>query len=721
MEVYRDDMLVKSVTVADHIKNLGIVFDILLKYGMRLNPDKCVFGVLGGKFLGFVVNERGIEANPEKVQAILNMAPPKTRNEVQSLIGKVVALARFISRLTDKCAPVFKLLKTHHTEKINWGPEDDKAFQVSVTAISAALVRRKNSDELPVYYIGKGFNNTESRPRTAIKGHAAANFIPREDSEPSDEMASEPHSTPKWTLNVVKSSNSKLSGVGVVIIDPEGHTYEYALQFKFKASNNAAEYEALIDGIQLAKELGVSNLAIFSDSQLVVNQVGGDFQAKEPHLSRYQSLTKTLLQRCLISHTIALIPRAQNTKADAVARLATSPPNIDIGSLKMEILEKPSIDKSFSEIFLTESKCRPSWMDPFIDYLSKGIEPTNRTIATRLRRRATLYTVQEGKLYRKGRSFSLLKCISLEVCGNHAVARNLAFKALRTGYYCPTIEQDAKRIASACLKCHQFANSPLAPSVPLSIIIAPWAYCQWGLDFIGKFSTAPGQLKFVIVAVDYNTKWAEAEALAMITVAKGLRRPIRHNDLICLTRTPIDKWPGRRVNKIIKQNLKKRLDDTKGLWAEKLPEVLWVIKMTPTEANGESPFCLSFGTEAVIPIEQEVQSNRMACFDALTNSEGLSLDSDLLEEHRERAQLRNINNKQRIARYYNAKVMPRLLSVGDWVMKEKMPTPTGLKATWEGPYEITEAVRPSTFYLRGADGITLPHPWNAQHLGYYPR
>ncbi|XP_061998921.1 uncharacterized protein LOC133716218 [Rosa rugosa] len=152
------------------------------------------------------------------------------------------------------------------------------------------------------------------------------------------------------------------------------------------------------------------------------------------------------------------------------------------------------------------------------------------------------------------------------------------------------------------------------------------------------------------------------------------------------------------------------MDDAKGLWAEKLPEVLWAIRKTPTEANGESPFCMSFGTEAVIPVEQEVQSDRVACFDALTNSEGLNLGSDLLEELRERANLRNINNKQRIARYYNARVLPRLLSVGNWVMKERMPTLTGLKATWEGSYEITEAVRPITFYLRGTDGISLPHP-----------
>ena len=78
---------------------------------MRLNPAKCVFGVSSGKFLGFMVSQRGIEANPEKVKAILEMTSPRSMKEVQRLIGQVAALNRFVSRATDKCLPFFKTLK----------------------------------------------------------------------------------------------------------------------------------------------------------------------------------------------------------------------------------------------------------------------------------------------------------------------------------------------------------------------------------------------------------------------------------------------------------------------------------------------------------------------------------------------------------------------------------------------------------------------------------
>ena len=90
MEVYVDDMLVKSKTEEDHIAHLSKCFSILRKYGMKLNPAKCTFGVKGGKFLGYLVTERGIEANPEKIKAIQDLPHPTCLAEVQQLVGKII-------------------------------------------------------------------------------------------------------------------------------------------------------------------------------------------------------------------------------------------------------------------------------------------------------------------------------------------------------------------------------------------------------------------------------------------------------------------------------------------------------------------------------------------------------------------------------------------------------------------------------------------------------
>ena len=120
-----DDMLVKSLDEGKHLDDLQETFNILRRYNMKLNPSKCAFGVASGKFLGFMVSHRGIEANPEKIKAILDMKPPQNIKEVQSLTGQVAALNRFVSKVTNKCLPFFRVLK----KAFEWTDECQKAFQ----------------------------------------------------------------------------------------------------------------------------------------------------------------------------------------------------------------------------------------------------------------------------------------------------------------------------------------------------------------------------------------------------------------------------------------------------------------------------------------------------------------------------------------------------------------------------------------------------------------
>ncbi|XP_020412920.1 uncharacterized protein LOC109947377 [Prunus persica] len=164
------------------------MFGVLKDYRMRLNPTKCAFGVSSGKFLGFMISERGIEANPEKIKAIIDMERPKTAKDIQSLTGRVAALTRFISKATDKCVPFFKALKGGKRD-INWTAECDKAFQdlkdymgrapllskplpgeilylylsVSGTAVSSVLVRKPERAELLIFYASKALQSAELR------------------------------------------------------------------------------------------------------------------------------------------------------------------------------------------------------------------------------------------------------------------------------------------------------------------------------------------------------------------------------------------------------------------------------------------------------------------------------------------------------------------------------------------------------------------------------
>ncbi|CAL8153382.1 unnamed protein product [Prunus armeniaca] len=123
MEVYVDDMLVKAHELAYHIKYL---FSLLQKYNMKLNSNKCTFGVSSGRFLGYLVTQRGIEVHPNQIKDILNMKSPATTKEIQSLTSRAVALNRFFSRSTNKCRPFFKALKQGHKDK--WDDECEVAF-----------------------------------------------------------------------------------------------------------------------------------------------------------------------------------------------------------------------------------------------------------------------------------------------------------------------------------------------------------------------------------------------------------------------------------------------------------------------------------------------------------------------------------------------------------------------------------------------------------------
>ena len=107
------------------MNDLQETFDILRQYSMKLNPSKCAFGVSSGKFLGFMVSHRGIEENPDKIQAILDMKPPQNIKEAQSLTGRVAALNKFVSKATDKCLPFFRVLK----KAFEWTDDCQRAFQ----------------------------------------------------------------------------------------------------------------------------------------------------------------------------------------------------------------------------------------------------------------------------------------------------------------------------------------------------------------------------------------------------------------------------------------------------------------------------------------------------------------------------------------------------------------------------------------------------------------
>ena len=150
MEVYIDDMLVKSVKAELHVAHLAESFQVLKNYNMKLNPTKCAFGVSAGKFLGFIVNSQGIEANPNKIKVVLDMQPPSNTKEIQHLTGRIAALSRFVSRSNDKCRPFFQVLK----KAFHWDAQCEYVFLELKTYLSSPPVLESPSEgELLTLYL----------------------------------------------------------------------------------------------------------------------------------------------------------------------------------------------------------------------------------------------------------------------------------------------------------------------------------------------------------------------------------------------------------------------------------------------------------------------------------------------------------------------------------------------------------------------------------------
>ena len=210
MEVYIDDMLAKSKQRPDHAAHLKQTFELLRECGMKLNPLKCAFGVSACQFLGFMVIQMGIEANPAQLKAILQSPATNSKKGIQQLIGLLAALGRFISRFTDRLKPFFATLRG--ANRVEWNEECGREFiaikqyltetPILVSseagdtlylylvafdiAVSAALFKECGDAKLrPVFFVSKSLTNAETRyshlERAALALQTAAHtsrFIP---------------------------------------------------------------------------------------------------------------------------------------------------------------------------------------------------------------------------------------------------------------------------------------------------------------------------------------------------------------------------------------------------------------------------------------------------------------------------------------------------------------------------------------------------------------
>ncbi|PNX86818.1 gag-pol polyprotein, partial [Trifolium pratense] len=450
---------------------------------------------------------------------------------------------------------------------------------------------------------------------------------------------------------------------------------EQSLRFAFKASNNQAEYEALIAGMKLAKEMEVKNLRAMSDSQLVTNQVSGKFQTKEPQLIKYVEGVQSLAKH-FESFELVYVPREQNMRADLLSKLASTKKPGSHRTVIQETIKTPSISGEGLMMVIEEE----NWRSPIIWYLQKDELPKEKEKAFKLKKMAAWYSMVGDKLYKRGFASPLLLCVSKEEakrimsevhegsCGSHIGSRALAGKILRAGFYWPDIHDDTVMYVRNCDKCQRHANLHHVPGEPLKSVLSPWPFFMWGVDIVGPFPVGYKQARWIIVAVDYFTKWIEAEPVSSISPEQV--KIFYWKKIICRFKLP----------KYIVS------DNGTQFASEKVVEFCRSKGIQNTFISVEHP-------QAKIHVEIDPPSWRRETITQEENNRALEENLDMIEEKRERAHFREFAIKQRAARRYNSKVRQRRFQEGDLVLKRPMGRDKEGKfaANWEGPFRVQEA------------------------------
>jgi ribonuclease HI len=588
VEAYDDDIVVKTRRASDLLSDLETTFKCLRAKGVKINPKKCVFGVPRGMLLGFIVSERGIEANPEKIAAITNMGPIKDLKGVQRVMGCLAALSRFISRLGEKGLPLYRLLRK--AKRFTWTPEAEEALgnlkalltnapilvppavgealliyvAATTQVVSATIVveRREEGHALlvqrSVYFISEVLSETKIRypqiqkllytvnltrrklrhyfeshpvtvvssfplgeiiqcreasgriakwavelmgetisfaPRKAIKSQALADFL----AEWVDiQLPTAPIQAELWTMYFDGSLMKTGAGAGLLFISPLGKHVCYVIRLHFPVSNNVAEYEALVNGLRIAVELGVWCLDARGDSQLIIDQVMKNSHCRDRKMEAYCDEVRRLEDKF---HGLELNHVAQqyNETADELAKIAsgrtTVPPNVfcrDIHQPSVKLDDVPEPDETSAqpevpsaaegEALRVEGERNgvppnPNWQTSYLEYFLRGELPLDKVEA----RRAKSFVLlgDEKELYHRSPSCILQRCISVTegqellqeihsgACGHHAAPQALVGNAFRQGFYWPTVVADATRIVRSCQGCQFYARQTHLPAQAL--------------------------------------------------------------------------------------------------------------------------------------------------------------------------------------------------------------------------------------------------------------
>ncbi|GJW51355.1 reverse transcriptase domain-containing protein [Tanacetum coccineum] len=592
LEVYVDDLVIKSRTEDEIVRDMEETFQTLREINMKLNPKKCTFGIEERMFLGYKVSTMGLKVCPDKVEAVLSLPSPKCLKDVQR---------KSDFHWTTEAEEAFKQMKQLIVElPMLVAPMEKEELIIYLAAaketVSAVLMTEREAKQMPIYFVSRALRDPEVN-YTSMENLALAlvHAIERLEEESPDTLMGEEEELPEpWILFTDGSSCTDGSGAGLILTNPKGIEFTYALRFRFDATNNEAEYESLIAGLKFTEQMGVKNLQVNVDSRLVANEVNETYVAKETDMVRYLEMVKTLTTS-FKAFSIKQVPRSKNKKADALSKIAST----SFAYVSKQVLVEELKEKSISavEVLAVVEEEGDTWMTLIFKYLMDGTLPVEVKKAIEV----------------KHKSWRM-----------HAGTRFIVVKAFWIGYYWLAMHEDARKLIRAFQDCQVHKPVPRSPQQKLSPITSPWPFYKWGIDIAGPFPEGPGKVKILID-----------------NIVRGFRLPgeIISDNGKQFQDNPFKDWCEKLC---IRQHFASvKHSQTNGL---------------VERANRSLGEGIKARTEAVIPAEIGMPTLRTAEVDLVQNNEALEINLDLLEERREQAAIREAKSKAKIKRYYNSKV-----------------------------------------------------------------
>ncbi|RYR57283.1 hypothetical protein Ahy_A05g023007 [Arachis hypogaea] len=740
---------------------------------MRLNPEKCAFAVQGGKFLGFMLTCRGIEANPNKCRAVLDMVSPKTVKEVQRLTGRLAALSRFVPCLASTSVPFFQTIKKKN--KFEWNDDCERAFSklkttlsqppilqkplqgedlflyLSVTdwAISSALVIERDKVQHLVYFVSKTLQHAElNYPRIEklalalifsarrLRPYFQSHVIHVRTDHPLRQVLYKPEVAGRLIKWAVELSEFDIR------YQPRGpiksqFLADFIAELTIPSEDDHAKQWILyVDGSSNHEGCGAGIRLEADDGFILEHSIHLAFKASN-NQSEYEALLAGL--RLCLDLQISTI------KVYCDSLLVVQQVN-DLFQVKDPLLSKYLLlVKKFSKKFLKfEIEHIPREQNQRADLLSK-LGSTQSTLTTLQQFTISsptvtlinMLSVSQETDWRKDFIHYLETGIIPEGVENSRKFRRqassftiLSGELYRRGYTRPLLKCLNKSEADIALaEAHEgiCGTHTGARSLASKILRSGFFWPTLKQDSQQKIRSCNNcqrhaplihipveQLHHSDISWPFN-QWG-LDILGPFPTAPGQNLKIKQH--FASVEHPQTNGLAEAANKVILHALKKKLDDAKGLWAELIPEVLWGYNTTPQTSTKETPFRLVYGSEAMIPLE--ISQNSIRTY--ITNQdEARRSELDVIEEVREIATLRQRAAQQALARQYNKSVKTRSFEKGDLVLRKtetarKPPSHGKLAANWDDPYRVSTALGQGAYKLESLDGKLLPNTWNVSSL-----